>query len=139
MNGVAVECRKLVLKCFDFEIRNGGTAHIGDTHPQHQAVDEVADDNIASLHRLGCKPIVGVQRVVVHCDHAEEVVVVFSDGLTRPVAEDVTRGEIFQASAERALMCRHEWATYRPDHCLIQTQPRPFPGRRHLHEARQAQ
>ena len=46
-----------------------------------------ADDHVASLHRLGREPVVGVQRVVVHRDHAEQVVVVLGDRLARPVAD----------------------------------------------------
>ena len=53
------------------------------------------------------EPVVGVGRVVVHRDHAEEVVVGLGDRLARPVPVDVPDLEILQISAERPIMNRH--------------------------------
>src|SRR4029453_1538168 len=53
------------------------------------------------LHRLVLRvPLVGVQRVVVHGDHAEQVVVVLGDRLARPVPVDVTDHEVLQVPPE---------------------------------------
>jgi hypothetical protein len=36
-----------------------------------------------------------MQRMMIHCDHAKQMIVRFGDGLTRPVPVDVTNNEIF--------------------------------------------
>jgi hypothetical protein len=45
-----------------------------------------------------------VERVVVHGDHAEQVIVVFGDGFPRPVAIDVADLEFLIVPAERTFM-----------------------------------
>src|SRR3712207_6098159 len=61
---------------------------VRDAHPERQAVDERAHDDVAALLGLARVHIVDVQRVVVHGDQAEEVVVVLGDRLGRPVLVD---------------------------------------------------
>src|SRR5205085_461655 len=51
-------------------------------------------------------PLVGVQRVVVHRDHAEQVVVVLGDGLARPVLVDVADLEVLEVAPERPVVGR---------------------------------
>src|SRR6202007_803716 len=41
------------------------------------------------------------ERVVVHGDHAEEVIVVLRDRLAGPVLVDVADGEVFEEASER--------------------------------------
>jgi hypothetical protein len=53
------------------------------------------------------EPRIRVQRVVVHRDHAEEVVVGLGDRLARPVPVDVTDLEVLEVPAERALVHGH--------------------------------
>jgi hypothetical protein len=48
-----------------------------------------------------------VERVVVHGDHAEEMVVGLGDRLARPVAVDVAHLEVLEVPAERALVHGH--------------------------------
>ena len=52
------------------------------------------------------EPLVRVQRVVVHRDHAEQVVVVLRDGLARPVPVHVADLEVLVVAAEGAV----EWS-----------------------------
>ena len=57
------------------------------------------------VHRLVlAEPRVGVQRVVVHRDHAEEVVVVLGDRLAGPVPVDVADLEVLEVPPERAVV-----------------------------------
>ncbi len=80
----------------------------GTLMPEHERVHEVADDDVPALHRLVLRePLVGVQRVVVHRDHAEQVVVVLGDRLARPVPVDVAGDEVLEVAAERAVVDRH--------------------------------
>src|SRR4029079_17390898 len=53
------------------------------------------------------EPRVGVQRMVVHRDHAEQVVVVFGDRLPGPVLVDVAGLEVLEVATERALVNSH--------------------------------
>ena len=52
------------------------------------------------------EPLVGVQRVVVHRDHAEQVVVVLGDRLAGPVLVDVADLEVLEVAAEGAVVRR---------------------------------
>ena len=80
----------------------------GTLMPEHQRVHQVADHDVAPVHGLVLgEPRVGVERVVVHRDHAEQVVVGLGDRLARPVAVDVTDREVLQVAAERALVNGH--------------------------------
>ena len=45
--------------------------------------------------------------MVVHRDHAEQMIVVLGDGLPRPVLVDVADDEVLEVTAEGALMCGH--------------------------------
>jgi hypothetical protein len=66
------------------------------------------DDHVLAVHRrLRSEVRVGVQRMVVHRDHAEQVVVVLGDGLAGPVLVDVTDLEVVVAAAEGALVHGH--------------------------------
>lgn len=53
------------------------------------------------------KPLVGVERVVVHGDHAEQMVVSFGDCLSRPVSVDVADFEVFEMAAKWAVVGSH--------------------------------
>jgi hypothetical protein len=103
-----VERGLLVAQRLDLEVGDARSAHVGDAHAQHQRVDEVADHHVLALHRLVLgEPGVGVERVVVHGDHAEQVVVVLGDRLARPVLVDVARDEVLEVAAERPVVGRH--------------------------------
>src|SRR6185369_14121183 len=74
--------------------------------------DVVADDHVAAEVGLRLGVVrVGVQRVVVHRDHAEQVVVVLGDGLAGPVLVHVADGEVLEVATEGALVGRHRAAT----------------------------
>ena len=104
VDGVAVEGGLGVLEALDLEVGDGRPAHVGHAHPEHQGVHEVADDEGLAHGRLVLRvPVVGVRRVVVHGDHAEEVVVGLGDGLARPVAVDVADLEVLEVAAEGAV------------------------------------
>ena len=53
------------------------------------------------------EPRVGVQRMVVHRDHAEQVVVVLGDRLAGPVLVDVAGLEVLEVTTEGALVHGH--------------------------------
>src|ERR1700712_3612928 len=76
---VAVEDRLHVAERLDLEVRDRLARDVGDRHAEQQRVDVVPDDDVASL--LGALGVVAVevQRVVVHRDEAEEVVVLVGD------------------------------------------------------------
>jgi hypothetical protein len=46
--------------------------------------------------------------VVVHRDHAEKMIVVFGDGLARPVLVNIAGLEILEIAAEWAVIGRHD-------------------------------
>ena len=54
-----------------------------------------------------CKPLVGVERMMVHGDHAEQMVVSFGDCLSRPVSIDVADFEVFEMAAKWAVVDTH--------------------------------
>ena len=97
-----MERRVLVLERLDLEVGNGRTGDVGHAHAEDQRVDEVADDHVATLDRALGEPGVGVQRVVVHRDHAEQMIVVLGDRLAGPVLVDVADLEILEVAAEGA-------------------------------------
>ena len=103
-----MERRLLVLERLDLEVGDRDAAHVGHRHAEHEAVHEVADhDVLAELRlRLGV-PGVGVQRMVVHRDHAEQVVVGLGDGLARPVLVDVADLEVLEVATEGTLVNGH--------------------------------
>ena len=98
-----------VAQRFDFEIGDRAPADVGDAHPKRQRVNEVPDDDV--LLEMGLRlrvVLVRVQRMVVHRDHAEEVVVVLGDRLARPVLVDVADLEVLEVPAERAVVGGHQ-------------------------------
>src|SRR5258708_25579931 len=87
---------------------DGEAAHVGHRHPDHQAVYEVADDDVLTELRLRLPvPRIRMQRMVVHRDHAEEMVVFLGDGLAGPVLVDVANLEVFEVTTERTLVHGH--------------------------------
>ena len=108
VDGVAVEGRGPVDERLDLEVGDGRPAHVGDAHAEDQRVDQVADHHVPALDRfvLG-EPGVDVQGMVVHGDHAEEVVVGLGDGLARPVPVDVARLEVLEVAAEGTVVGGH--------------------------------
>ena len=68
-------------------------------HAQRQRVDERPDDDVLALLALARVDVVEVQRVVVHRDQAEEVVVGLGHGLRRPVLVDVADLELLEVAA----------------------------------------
>jgi hypothetical protein len=86
--------------------------HIRNTHAEHQRIHEIADDDIATLHAIGGEPVVGMQRMMVHGDHAKQMIVGFGDGLTRPMAVNIADNKILEASPERSLVNGHGLGRY---------------------------
>src|SRR4051794_4376662 len=52
VDGVAVEGRLLVGQRLDLEVGDARPAHVRHAHPQHQRIDEVADDHVLALDGL---------------------------------------------------------------------------------------
>src|SRR3954469_1602503 len=103
---VAVEHRRRVLELLRGEIGDGLAADVGDAHPERQRVHERPDDDVAPLLRLRRVDVVDVQRVVVHRQQAEQVVVAFGDRLRRPVLVDVADFEVLEVAAVRVRAAR---------------------------------
>src|SRR3954454_24457118 len=80
------------------EVGDRLAADVGDAHAQREAVDERPDDDVAPLLGLLGVDVVEVQRVVVHGDQAEQVVVRLGDRLGRPVLVDVTDLEFLEVA-----------------------------------------
>ena len=92
----------------DLEVGDRCPAHVGHAHAEHERVHEVADDDVLAVHRLVLgEPLVRVQRMVVHRDHAEQVIVVLGDRLAGPVPVDVADGEVLEVATEWPLVRRH--------------------------------
>ena len=72
---------------------------VADAHAERERVDERADDDVALLLRLGRVHVVEVQRVVVHRDQAEQVVVGLGHRLGGPVLVDVADLELLEVAA----------------------------------------
>ena len=97
----------LVLQRLYFEIGDRGPTHVGHAHAEHERVHQIPDDDIPPLHALGSKPVIGVQRVMIHRDHAKEVIISFRDRLSRPVSVHVTDDEFLEASTKGAFVNGH--------------------------------
>ena len=80
----------------------------GTLMPSTSEYTRLPDDHVAALQRsrLG-EPVVGVQRVVVHRDHAEEMIVVLGDRLAGPVLVDVADLEVLEVATEGSLVRGH--------------------------------
>ena len=133
--------RLLVLQRLDLEVRDGDTAHVGHRHTQHEAVHEVADHDVLPELRLRLAvPRVGVQRMVVHRDHAEQVVIGLGDGLAGPVLVDVADLEVLEVATERTLVnCHRSERTdqsCRSAHSDTETRERRHRERRHATDNR---
>ncbi len=96
---VAVEHRSGVLELFGGEVGDRLAAHVADGHAERQRVHERADHDVAPLLGLVRIHVVDVQRVVVHRDQAEEVVVSLGHGLRRPVLVYGSDLELLQIAA----------------------------------------
>src|SRR6476620_3651916 len=101
---VAVERRLRVLQLLHLEVRDRLAGDVRHAHSQDERVHQVADDDVLAELGLGLGVVgVGVQRVVVHRDHAEQVVVGLGDGLAGPVLVDVADLEVLEVAAETGL------------------------------------
>ncbi len=97
--GVAVEDRVGVAEFFGRQVGDRLAGDVGDRHAQRQRVDERPDDDVAALLGARRVDVVEVQRVVVHRDQAEEVVVGLGHGLRRPVLVDGADLELLEVAA----------------------------------------
>src|SRR5882757_6053950 len=98
---VAVEGRRDMAQRLDLQVGDRLARHVRHRHAQQQRVDVVAHHHVPAEVRavLG---VVGVQveRVVIHGEEAEEMVVVFRDRLSRPVLVDRTDLELLVGPPE---------------------------------------
>jgi hypothetical protein len=88
-----------VLELLGGEVGDRLAGHVGDAHAERERVDERPDDDVAALLRLRRVDVVDVQRVVVHGEQAEQVVVRLGDGLGRPVLVDRADLELLEVAA----------------------------------------
>ena len=96
---VAVEDRVRVAELLGREVGDRLAGDVADRHPERQRVDERPDDDVPALLRLAGVDVVEVQRVVVHRDQAEEVVVGLGDRLRGPVLVDGADLELLEVAA----------------------------------------
>jgi hypothetical protein len=97
--GVAVEHRGGVLELLGGQVGDRLPADVRHAHPERQRVDERPDDDVAALLRPRRVHVVDVQRMVVHRQQAEEVIVALGDGLRRPVLVDGPDLELLEVAA----------------------------------------
>ena len=102
-DGVADEHRPFVAHRLVVEVGDGPAADVGHAHPHRQRQHQGAHHQDAAVLLPGGVLGVGVHRVRVAGEQAEEVVVALGDGLGRPVAEGVAHPEVLQAAAEGGL------------------------------------
>jgi hypothetical protein len=96
-----------VQQALGLQVGDGLATHVGDAHAEHQRVDHRPGHDVApELAVLGV-PVVEVERMVVHGDQAEEVVVGLGDRLARPVAVDVADFELLEVTAVGPLVHSH--------------------------------
>jgi hypothetical protein len=85
----------------DLEVRDRLAADVGHRHAEQQRVDVVADDDVAPEVGRPLRVVgVQVQRVVVHGQQAEQVVVVLGDRLAGPVLVRGADLELLVVAAE---------------------------------------
>ena len=96
---VAVEDRRRVLELLGGEVGDRLAGDVGDAHAERERVDQRPDDDVAALLALARVDVVDVQRVVVHGDEAEQVVVGLGHGLGRPVLVDGADLELLEVAA----------------------------------------
>jgi hypothetical protein len=53
------------------------------------------------------KPCIRVQRVVIHRNHAEQVIICFGDCLAGPMFVDITYFEVFETAPEGSVKSTH--------------------------------
>ena len=95
----------------DLEVGDARAADVGHAHAERERVDQVAHHHVLALHGLVLgEPRVRVQRVMVHRDHAEEMVVVLGDRLAGPVPVDVARDEVLEVTPEGPVVDGHSAA-----------------------------
>ena len=96
---VAVEHGRGVLELLGRQVGDRLAADVGDRHAERERVDERAHDDVAPLLGLRRVHVVEVQRVVVHRDQAEQVVVGLGHGLGGPVLVDGADLELLEVAA----------------------------------------
>ena len=96
---VAVEHRRGMRELLGGEVGDRLAGHVGHRHAQRERVDERAHHHVAALLRLRRVHVVDVQRVVVHGEQAEQVVVRLGDRLGGPVLVHGADLEVLQVAA----------------------------------------
>jgi len=97
--GVAVEDRSRMAERLRGQVGDRLAAHVGDAHAERQGVDQRPDDDVAALLGRTGVLVVEVQRVVIHRDEAEQVVVGLGHRLGRPVPVDGADLELLEVAA----------------------------------------
>jgi hypothetical protein len=85
-----MEAGALMGQTFDLKICDSCAADVRDAHSEHQRIDKVSDNHILAMDGfILSKPFVGVKWVMIHRDHAKEMVISFGNGLAWPVSVHV--------------------------------------------------
>src|SRR5258705_1724406 len=100
VEGVADECRLLVLELVHLEVRDGPLRDVGHRHADHHAVDQRAQDHALLVLGVGLGVVsVGVERMLVHREQREPRAVRLGDGAAGPMGELLTDRELFVEAA----------------------------------------
>src|ERR1022692_1914683 len=106
VDGVAVERRREVPERLDLQVGDGLAGDVWHRHAEQQGVDVVAHHHVpAEVSGLLRVVRVQVQRVVVHGEEAEQVVVVLGDRLAWPVLVDRPDLELLVGPSELHRRC----------------------------------
>src|SRR5579863_4808431 len=101
IDGVAMKRRMLVLERLHLEVGDRLAADVCNAHPDREAVHEISDHDVAPELGLRLRVVrVGVERVMVHREQAEEMVVRLGDRLAGPVPVRRADVELLEVAAE---------------------------------------
>ena len=130
-----MERRRHVLERLHLQVGDGLPGDVRHRHAEQQRVDVVTHHHVlAEVGRLRRKVRVQVERMVVHGEQAEQVVVVFGDRLARPVLVDRSDLELLVGPSE--LHGAHSWGGSNFDvRCIPAARPLAAMTRAILREA----
>jgi hypothetical protein len=96
-------------EAFYLKICYCGSTHIRDTHPKHQRVNEIANNNVLAMNGLVLgKPLVGMERMVIHGDHAKQMIICFGNSLSGPMSIYIAYFEFFEVAAKWTVVGAHK-------------------------------
>src|ERR1700730_778210 len=104
VNRVTMKSRPQVPHILKLKVGNRFTADIRHTHTQRDTEDKRA--NYETLLELCILTVIRIdmQRIVIHGEHAEKCIIIFSNGTTGPVFIDISNFKLFKSSTKLHLV-----------------------------------